>query len=811
MMGALGGSLRRLFAGSVRRQLVFGVAAVHAVMMSLFVWDLSLRQRDFLLERQAEQAQSMVQTLALSAASGLLARDVSGLQELVNSQSSSPEVVSDKGQLPGAGKQPRLLSHSRVLADAVLPILVNGRLVGWSRVGLSQGKTAAKLDAVTRDGLLYTGAAILIGALLALWMGSRLTARLYVIRRVADAVRAGDSAVRVPPLGDDEAGRLGQDFNVMLDALAARDAQRQELERTLYAEKELAEVTLASIGDAVITTDAQGRITFLNPVASALIGWNVQEVAGKPLADIFHIIHESTREAVDNPVHQVLREGHTVTLSNHAVLIGRDGVEFNIEDSAAPIFQADGELLGCVLVFHDVTEKHRLLQSVSWQAGHDVLTGLPNRALLSDRFERALASAQRQQRLLGVCLLDLDGFKPVNDLYGHIVGDRLLVEVAARLCGVMRAEDTVARMGGDEFVLLLGNLETIKEAECVLGRVQGAIAEPYRIDDRDIQIFASIGVAVFPQDEVDADELLRHADQAMYQAKQNGRNCVHFFDVRQDLHAKNTNQTLARVSQALQQGELGLYYQPKVHMPSGEVVGLEALLRWFHPQKGMVPPLDFLGLVEQTDLIVDIGEWVLEQALVQLAEWGRQGHYWPVSVNIAARHFQRPDFIERLKAILAHHPGVSPRLLELEILESVALGDMGHVSSLITACQALGLSVALDDFGTGYSSLSYLKRLPADTLKIDQSFVRDILEDKDDLALVKAVIGLATVFKRKLIAEGVETPEQGVLLMELGCDHAQGYGIARPMPAARVADWVGRFQSYPQWRQLGLSREFPPG
>ncbi|MES2236396.1 MAG: EAL domain-containing protein, partial [Pseudomonadota bacterium] len=584
--------------------------------------------------------------------------------------------------------------------------------------------------------------------------------------------------------------------------------EQNRLRAALYAEKERAEITLASIGDAVITTDAEGCITFINHVASQLTGWPASEAVGQPMADVFHIVNETTRARVVSPVDEVLKNGKTVNLANHTVLIARDGKEYNIEDSAAPIFLRDDTLLGCVLVFHDVSEKHQLLKSVRWQAGHDVLTGLPNRVLLADRFQRALANARRQKNLLGVCLMDLDQFKPVNDLYGHDMGDRLLIEVTARMNQAVRSEDTVARLGGDEFVMLLGGLADRQQLELVLRRILETVSAPYVIEEHTISISASIGVAIYPLDEADADTLLRHADQAMYLAKQAGRNRFHWFDVANDRQAQTSQQTLARIREALQDDELCLHYQPKVNMRNGDIVGMEALLRWQHPQQGLVPPMDFLPLAEQHDLIIEIGEWVIEQALQQNAIWSAAGKDWPISVNIAARHFQLSDFLDRLKAILARHPESPPQQLELEILESVALGDIQHVQQLIYSCQALGVKFSLDDFGTGYSSLSYLKRLPADTLKIDQSFVRDMLDDTDDLAMIEAVINLASAFNRALIAEGVETAEHGVMLMRLGCDIGQGYGIARPMPAAQVLDWAAQFTPDPKWRQWASAQKW---
>ncbi len=572
-----------------------------------------------------------------------------------------------------------------------------------------------------------------------------------------------------------------------------------EREEALYLAKERAEVTLASIGDGVITTDAEGRVTFINPVAAHLTGWSLDDVLDKPLSDVFNIINEDSRQKVVNPVDLVLRDGKTVMLANHTVLIARNGMEYNIEDTAAPIFLSDGSLIGCVLVFHDVSDKHRLQNAVRWQAAHDVLTNLPNRVLLADRFDRALARAQRQQMLLAVCVIDLDEFKPVNDRYGHSVGDKLLVEVAQRLSAIIRGDDTAARLGGDEFVLLLGDVNDVDELELIMRRVLASISMPYLIDNKSISISASIGSALYPIDHKDTDTLLRYADQAMYQAKQHGRNQYQPFNANVDQQITSSHQTLKRVQKALLDNELVLHYQPKVNMRTGEIVGMEALLRWQHPEQGMIPPLDFLPQIEMTELIIDIGVWVMDQALQQISAWVKAGKLWVVSINIAALHFHRGDFLQHLKDALARYPDVPPDLLEIEILESVALGDINQVNQLIRDCQILGVSFSLDDFGTGYSSLNYLKRLPAETLKIDQSFVRNILDDRDDLIMVEAVINMGKVFNRKVIAEGVETTEHGVLLMRLGCDFVQGYGIAKPMPALKVLDWANTYVADPVW------------
>lgn len=471
--------------------------------------------------------------------------------------------------------------------------------------------------------------------------------------------------------------------------------------------------------------------------------------------------------------------------------------------------ETTGKVQKYVSIRFDVSEKRQLLHTLQWRVGHDVLTGLPNRAYLSELLNQSLEFSRTEHIPLALCMLDLDGFKAVNDGYGHACGDLLLVEVANRLRAIIRGEDVVARLAGDEFVLILRYVRDIEELNNALQRILKAISQPYVIQGAELNVFASIGVTLFPLDDEDADTLLRHADQAMYVAKQNGRNRYQLFDVSLEQEVKASRQSVEQIRQALAAGQMCLHYQPKLNLRCGTVVGFEALLRWQHPERGLVAPGEFLPLIEQTDLIADIGEWAISQVLHQVDQWQRDGQCWGVSVNIAARHFQRENFVERLQQLLAQYPDVDPRLLDLEIAESVAIDNIERVTGHLEACQALGVQFSLDDFGTGYSSLSYLKRLPTQTIKIDRTFVSDILHDKDDLALTKAVISLARAFGREVIAEGLESFEHGQLLMRMGCEVAQGYFIARPMPASQVLGWIATFKPPAQWAGAPLEVVLP--
>ena len=462
-----------------------------------------------------------------------------------------------------------------------------------------------------------------------------------------------------------------------------------------------------------------------------------------------------------------------------------------------------------LVIFNDLSEHHSHAQELDRLAHYDTLTGVANRALLGDRLHQAIAQTQRSSELLAVCYLDLDGFKPINDHYGHEAGDQMLVEIAKRLGHCLRGSDTLGRLGGDEFVILLLGLERIEECEAALQRILEAIKQPVCLAGNTVSVSASIGVSLYPLDHADPDTLLRHADQAMYEAKHAGKNRYHLFDSANDREARQHRDFVERIQLALERDELLLHYQPKVDMRQGRVIGIEALVRWQHPERGLLPPGAFLPSIENCEAIVALGDWVIGEALRQSVAWRAAGLAIPVSVNIAARHLQQADFVSRLKAHLAAHAELpTSACLELEVLETTALEDMGHISGVISACRELGVRFALDDFGTGYSSLSYLRRLPADTLKIDQSFVRDMLDDPEDRAIVEGIIRLAQTFGRTVIAEGVESVAVGQMLLALGCTQAQGYGIARPMPAEQVLPWARSWPD-PAWAQISEPKDPP--
>jgi diguanylate cyclase (GGDEF)-like protein len=469
-------------------------------------------------------------------------------------------------------------------------------------------------------------------------------------------------------------------------------------------------------------------------------------------------------------------------------------------------------VLNYVGIFSDITEIKQHQENLERIAHYDALTSLPNRLLLADRLGLAMSQVKRRGKQLAVVYLDLDGFKEINDEHGHDVGDHLLQALANRMKEVLREGDTIARLGGDEFVAVMIDLEDAQSSVPLLNRLLDAASRPVSLRDLILRVSASIGVTFYPQqEEVEADQLLRQADQAMYQAKMAGKNRYYMFDVDVDRDVRGRHETLERIRQGLVDKEFVLYYQPKVNMRSGEVVGAEALIRWQHPDQGVLTPYYFLPVIEDHQLSIVLGDWVIDTAIAQLAQWHAAGIELPVSVNVSAHQIQQKDFIERLQAKIQGHEEIVVGSLVFEILETSALEDMEHVSSVMQKCQDMGIDFALDDFGTGYSSLTYLKRLPAAELKIDQSFVQGVLDDPEDMAILEGIMGLSRAFRRKLVAEGVETIEHGEILLYLGCEQAQGYAIAHPMPADKFPAWQASWQPDETWRETReLSTETLP-
>ncbi|ANQ83651.1 diguanylate cyclase [Azoarcus olearius] len=593
----------------------------------------------------------------------------------------------------------------------------------------------------------------------------------------------GERVLGALTIGAARPGDLDQAGTALLKELAEDLAFGIATQRTAVARREaevalrLRERAIESSSDGVLIFalgDDGPRIRDVNPAAERILGMARALLVDAPAPALTVFAPGALAELGVALV--CGRETHLEVEGERA-----DGSPFWCECALAPVRAAGDAHVVCVV--KDVTERVLYLRELERQAKYDGLTGLPNRYLLDDRLEQAIVAARRHERLLGVAFIDLDHFKVVNDNVGHRQGDELLRQAASRLAAVLRDGDTAARQGGDEFVVLLPDLGDERDAFRILGRLQAALAEPFRLDDRSFFVTCSIGVSLYPRDGGDGDTLLKHADIAMYQAKAAGRNVVRFFTAEMNIQVRDRLQLEGALRSALENGELHLAFQPQVDGGSGQVIGAEALLRWQHPELGAVPPVRFIPLAEETGLIGPIGEWVLRAACRQARQWEQAGRRLRIAVNVSARQFRSPDLPARIAEIL-DETGLPPALLELELTESMLMGDAEQAEEMLHRLKQLGVSLALDDFGTGYSSFAYLQRFPIDTLKIDQSFVRSMVAGVRGEAIVVAIIALAHSLGMRVIAEGVETPLQQRQLFEFGCDELQGYLFGRPVPAA---------------------------
>lgn len=577
--------------------------------------------------------------------------------------------------------------------------------------------------------------------------------------------------------------------------------KRATIAEALFEEQERARVTLNSIGDAVMTSDVWGGVTYLNSVAQELTGWSGEEAKGRSLEEVFRIVDAGTRELTPNPMLMAIAQNETVGLTPNCLLVRRDGVEFSIEDSAAPIHDRRGTVTGAVMVFRDVTTSQALSRRMAYLAQHDGLTNLPNRALLRDRLEQAMSLAERRGRQLALLYLDLDRFKHVNDSLGHAIGDRLLQSVGERLTHCVRRTDTVSRQGGDEFVILLSDIAHAPDAAISAAKILEALREPHVISEHTLHATASIGIATYPGEGTDSETLHKNADFAMYHAKTKGRDNYQFFTDDMNTLAIERQFVEAGLRLALERQELELRYQPKVSIATGEIIGVEALVRWRHPHRGLMNPAEFISNAEETGLIVPIGQWVLREACRQARAWQDAG--LPplcVAINVSAVELRCPDFVAGVRAALAES-GLDPSHLELELTETFLMLDSSGTVDVLRALKELGVSLALDDFGTGYSSLSYLQKFPIDTLKIDKSFVRDMTTDTGDAGIVDAVLGMGKCLNMNVVAEGIESRHQLAFLRLHQCPQGQGFYFSRPVAAAEFGNMV----------ELGAARNPAPG
>lgn len=563
----------------------------------------------------------------------------------------------------------------------------------------------------------------------------------------------------------------------------------EQANRTLEDEKQLNQTIVRSSPFAIYTRDRYGSVTAWNPAAEKLFGWRAEQIVGKPLLTV-----PAGRERETKALRDRVLAGESI-IDVEVQRQRKDGTLFDLSTTLAPLRDASGAVTGYLAIASDISERKAAEKRIEFLAYRDVLTGLPNRLLLLDRFSQAMHQADRTNSQIALLFLDLDNFKTINDSLGHAVGDALLKEVAQRLLGCVRESDTVSRQGGDEFLVVLPDLRGMDAITPVLQKIRDQLQLPFECDGHELTTSASIGIALYPDDGRDFDTLLKKADTAMYQAKDAGRNGYRFFDAQMNVTAVEHLRLKSGLRRALERGEFELHYQPQIELASGRLIGVEALLRWNHPEHGTMAPARFIPVAEDSGLIVPIGEWVILQACRQAVAWQRAGlPALVMAVNLSAVEFKRGDVEHKVTRAL-QDSGLDPHRLELELTESVLIHNTEQVLATVQRLKRLGVTLSIDDFGTGYSSLSYLKRFEVDKLKIDRSFVRDLATDEDDAAIIRAIIQMARSLGLRTIAEGVEDAGLLARLQAFGCDEAQGYCLARPLSAAAFVDFVTQWQS----------------
>jgi len=526
--------------------------------------------------------------------------------------------------------------------------------------------------------------------------------------------------------------------------------------------------------EVVFELNTDGEIVFSNAAWQKVLGYKA--VNGTKLSDY---IYETDLDLLTNTLLDV-RVGQTNTLN---ILIRFKHCDGHLLTMSANFASMQSGVIGAL---HDVTKQIQIQNDLATLAHYDPLTKLPNRVLLGDRLEQAIINARRHNHLVAVAFLDLDDFKSINDRYGHQSGDQVLKEFGNLIRGALRETDSIARFGGDEFILLLTELDSMSHCEMVLNRIYEIFQKTIMIDEHEIRLSGSIGITVYPGDYVDAEQLIRHADQAMYSAKQSGKNQIKYFDANSNIEITSKNAVFDQIKNALLQDQFLFYYQPKIDLHTGKIFGVEALIRWQHPEKGFITPGFFLPAIEGHPISLEVGKWVIQNAVKQIHQWNELGLHLEMSVNIGGPQMHDPHFFDFIANTFKTFPGVKPSQIQFEVVETSAIANIELISTLMKKFNEIGISFALDDFGTGYSSLSHLRSLPIHTLKIDRSFVLDMLYNKEDFSIVQSVIALSKAFNCKVLAEGVETVETAQALHALGCDAAQGYFYSPALSSADI-------------------------
>ncbi|MGM0594539.1 MAG: EAL domain-containing protein [Pseudomonadota bacterium] len=668
--------------------------------------------------------------------------------------------------------------------------------IGVLTVCVTDTKMMRELKDIVSDGLLNT---LSITAVLILLLFA--TLRRYVLKPVSDIVaivkaadESGLPATAIPAYHPTELNTLSEAMNHMLDSV--RESQRQLKQSELRWK-----FAVEGSGDGLWDWDIKNRIVYFSPQWKRMLGFDEDEIENR-LEEWSSRVHPEDLSSAYDDLRRYLEGESDHYISQHRIRCKNGDYIWILDRGMVVERDADGTPLRMIGTHSDITKQVMHEEELKHSAAHDSLTGLPNRFLFSELIQQAMHHSKRKDTLLALLYIDLDGFKEVNDRYGHEAGDYLLVTMAERMRSMLRSEDVVARLGGDEFAIAVTDLTEESELNILLQRLMHDLRQAVAYQSTQLKVSASIGITFYPQaEEIGPEALLRQADHAMYESKGAGKDQYAYYSVEDDNASREQLRIIEGLRQALARDELELYYQPKVDMPTGEVASFEALLRWNHPEEGLLPPGRFLPYINHSsELMLELGEWVFNTAFRQMNQWQQQGHNIGLSINVSAHELKSDHTSKLLESLLSEFPAISPSRVELEILETNVLEDINSAREVINRWHRLGIQVALDDFGTGYSTLGYLKSLPVDTLKIDRSFVMDMLYDSASFSILEAAMGLARAFRCNVVAEGVESVKHGELLIQLGCRVAQGYGIARPMRADEVGAWCQHYTPPPSWR-----------
>lgn len=788
---------------TIKNKLILSIAIIHAILMTIFIFDLIERQKGFLLEESFQTTQALSKTLAINAIPWVLSNDLAGLEEIAKSQAeqtnlnfavltdtygevlayynrnaSTQKRVGEFIEVPKidpfeSTPEIKVIQNNIAHVDIMTPILLNQNQLGWARVQMSRNHIKQSIEGVVWEGVIYALIAIIVGALLAWWLGNGMTKRIQLLIQVTRKIRQGDRRLKIELDSQDELQQLAKNFEDMLHVLEAS-------ERLLFNAKEEAEITLKSIGDAVIVIKTDGSIGYMNPVAEVMTGWSKKQAVGEQIDNIMHLYNDLDRSPIRNPAFLAIEQKNSVTLENSSTLINRHGDSYSIEDSAAPIIDKEGTIVGAVVVFHDATEQRNLQKKLEWQASHDSLTQLKNRQAFENQLDALIAENLPKQELSNILIyIDLDQFKVVNDTVGHTAGDQLLRQVSQVIRNSLDPQAFLARIGGDEFAVLLQST-SIEQAEQVAQKLLDAIAtQRFFWEAKAFEIGASMGIAeILPN--LNRTAVLSRADIACYLAKDKGRNRIQTY-VDNDATDEAGLQILERLNElkeALNDKRLVLFGQILEPLQGQqELRHLEVLVRMQTALGKIVPPNQFLPAAERFNLMPQVDAYVIAQSF----NW-MENHCHKVdliNINISGQSLADKNFNDQLIKTLEANQKFVHKIC-FEITETVAITQIADAIEFLNRVKSFGCKLALDDFGAGFSSFSWLKNLPVDFVKIDGSFVKDVTSDPIDAAMVRAIKEISDHMEIQTIAEFVENQEIANWLIDTGIDYAQGFHYFRP-------------------------------